>query len=435
MFSALRSIGAGFAKDEGGGVLITFGFAILMLTIATGVAVDFGRMHHAQTQLAGAADAAALAGGRNLLDGRLSDAEVEAIALATFRANLENSQTDFGTQQDPNIVINRQTGEVRVDAAADIPMTISAITGITDRPVKAAATVNARGSDLEVALAIDVTRSMADLNKLGDLKNATAEFFDIILPASGAPNERRIALAPFSSGVNAGPLADDLLEAGGDSDCTFERDDGDNEPTKDSVPERGALNKLITFIKNLLSGGYQQTNQSGPTNATCPQVAVQPLTDDKDLLLSEVNSYYAQGNTAGHLGAQWASYLLSPNWSSILGSGSEPAPYNDGETIKVAVIMTDGNNNTFGGISGGDFSPEAKQSDQRMIQFCKAMRSKNRNIQVYTIGFQLDDSDARQVLRECAGSDANALFAEDGGQLADAYREIARRISKLRLTS
>ena len=159
------------------------------------------------------------------------------------------------------------------------------------------------------------------------------------------------------------------------------------------------------------------------------------MTDNKDELLRQIRSYDALGTTAGHLGAQWASYLLSPKWARILGSDSEPAPYDDTGTVKVAVLMTDGVNNTFGGVIGSDYSAQSEQSDKRMIEFCKAMRSKKRNIKVYTIGFQLDDAKARQVLRDCAGDDKHALFAEDADQLIETYRKIAKQISKLRLTS
>ena len=246
MLSAIKTRGRGFAKDQCGAVAITFGFAFLALLLAVGVAIDFGRMHHARTQLAGAVDAAALAGGRQLLNG-MSDAKVNRAAFAAFKANLKNGNVDFGPTSDPTIQINRQTGEIKVDATANLPMTISAITGVQERPVGAEATVNAQGQDLEVALAIDVTSSMGWDNKLDALKDATEEFFDIILPENGVPNQRRVALAPYSSGVNAGELSDELLDDGDTNQCTFERDDDDGEPTKDSLPEKGLSKNFLRF--------------------------------------------------------------------------------------------------------------------------------------------------------------------------------------------
>ncbi len=430
MFTALRSKAAAFSRDEDGVVAVTFGLAVVTLMIAVGVAVDFGRMHHARTQLAAAVDAAALAGGRAMLDGRMSTAEIRALALATFKHNLENGSTDFGQPKVPQITLDRKSGEVRVEATANVPMTVSAITGTTERPVGARATVSANAPDLEVALAIDVTSSMGWGNKLQDLKDATEEFLDIILPDEGVPNSRRVALAPFSSGVNAGPLADELLEDTTQSECTFERDGSGDERVSDTIPPKDSLiQKILAFLKNLIggSGGY--------ANRNCPDVTVQPLTDDKDLLLSQIRSYTAMGTTAGHLGAQWSSYLLSPKWANILGPGGKPAKYDPNETVKVAIIMTDGINNTYAGSVGDDYSSETDQSNQHMIEICQAMRAEDRKIKVYTIGFQLDSQDARDVLRECAGSEKNALFAENGVQLIEAYQEIAKRISKLRITS
>ncbi len=430
---SIRSYLKSFLKNQRGAVAVTFGLFVFVLMLCVGVAVDFARMHHVKTQLAAAADAAALAGGRAIIDGRLSDDRVREIVAANFRHNLKNGQTDIGDAQDPLITINRQSGEVRVEARANVPMTVSAITGTEGRPVGARAEVVATSPDLEVALAIDLTGSMGWGSKLSDLKDAAEEFLDIVMPDNGSPNTRRVALAPFSSGVNAGPLAVELLDSNSPFDCTFERDGTGTERVSDKVPPRGSLIKsLLAYLRTLGINGLDQAGSI--VDGLCPDVVVQPLTDNKAQLLTQIRSYTADGSTAGHLGAQWASYLLSPKWSQVLGPGARPAEYNPSETVKVAIIMTDGLNNTYGGKAGNAASQQASQSDQLMIEFCQAMRAEDRKIQVYTIGFQLDDQRARDVLRQCAGNDENAIFAEDGDQLIEAYQEIARRISQLRVS-
>jgi hypothetical protein len=276
--------------------------------------------------------------------------------------------------------------------------------------------------DIELALALDITGSMCQpCSKIAALKDAVGDLLDIMLPDQGTSNKVRVAFAPYSSGVDAGSYANAATGGRSTNGCTFEREGP--APNGDQAPGNGNYLKIA--------------GDPGVTaGAECPRGSpVVGLSDDKRMLRNTVRSYDARGTTAGHLGAQWAWYLVSPNWGGVLGSESAPAPYKDGKTVKAVVLMTDGANNTLGGRNYGNGSAQARQSDDRVRQICTSMRDGAHDIIVFTVGFQLGgDANALNLLRDCAGASSRFFPAEDRNELRAAFIEIATQLTSLRLT-
>ena len=84
--------------------------------------------------------------------------------------------------------------------------------------------------------------------------------------------------------------------------------------------------------------------------------------------------------------------------------------------------MTDGDYNT---IYSGD------ESETQAGQFCTNMKAKN--IVIYTIGFMVSNS-AKSFLQGCATGTTYYYDATDGDVLKAAFRDIALKVSSLRLT-
>jgi hypothetical protein len=83
--------------------------------------------------------------------------------------------------------------------------------------------------------------------------------------------------------------------------------------------------------------------------------------------------------------------------------------------------------NTWGDGTYNKYGPSAK--DQRMAAICSA--AKSNNILLYTIGFEVSDSNALK-LQSCATTSAH-FFRVDGVDIADAFAEIAAQLKSLRL--
>ncbi|MFV0369227.1 MAG: pilus assembly protein TadG-related protein [Hyphomicrobiaceae bacterium] len=412
---SLSKILAAFRRDERGVIALMFGVMFFVITLFAGVAIDYTRVIHERSQVATALDAAALAAGKALIDGRLSDTEVEERARNFFNQNLGAGER-FGSINSLSIAIDRANSSVTLDASVRVPMTLMRIAGFDEMVFPVTAATSFEQQDIELSIALDVTGSMAG-SKLDALKSASNDLFDILLPDGGTPNRVRIALAPYSSGVNAGVYGPAVTGKSSPSgNCTFERE-GAN-PATEQAPATGV------YLKSIGSAGVA-------TGANCPRTAhVVPLTDDKDLLRAQVQSYRASGSTAGHLGTQWARYMISPEWAGIFTGNNAPVAYDDSKTIKAMILMTDGLFNTYGGRNSW---ANVSKSQALTVQMCDAMR--HEGVRVYTVGFKLNDHRATQTLRDCAGSERNFFEAEDDEALRSAFTSIAQQINHLRLTN
>ncbi|MCH9809222.1 MAG: hypothetical protein K0U74_15965 [Alphaproteobacteria bacterium] len=396
--------GSTFAQDRQGTVAIIFGLMFLAFAMVAGMAIDYGRVTHMKTRLVAAADAASLAAGNALLDGRLDDSEIEALALRYFNSNMADGGGMFGTHTAPSINVNRPTGEVIIDVTATVPMSITKIAGFTEvnLPVNSATRFDQR--DIELGIALDVTGSMRG-QKLADLKVAAKDLIDILMPDSGQLNKVRIGLAPYAASVNAGSYANTVTgHSGGGHTCVHER--GGAERFSDALPV--GINKL---------GRRSSMN--------CPSATIQPLSDAKASLKTQIDGYTASGSTAGHLGAAWARYLVSPVWNSIWPSASQPTAYGDSSTIKAVILMTDGVFNTQYVGSNGNSSNQARS-------VCADMKTDN--VAVYSIAFQAPGS-AKTLLQECSSGSSFYFEASNGQELRQAFQKIAQKLNNLRLTN
>ncbi len=415
-----------FRKDDRGGVTIIFGLMAVGLTMFAGIALDYSRINHERSRVASALDSAALAAGKALLDGRMSDADVQTMAQSYFDQNMKLAER-FGKIREFSVQIDRTTSAIQVSAEVEVEMTLTRLLGIDKTVFPVTASTSFDQKDIELSMALDITGSMGSPGKLDALKLASKDLFDILMPDGGTPNKVRIALAPYSSGVNAGSYARAVTGVvAPPGNCTFERE-GPNQATE-LAPALGR------YLKAAGSAGV-------PNTARCPTSGeIVPLTDDKSLLRRSVEGYEAFGSTAGHLGTQWAWYMISPEWKTIFTGNNSAVDYSDTKTKKAMILMTDGLFNTIGGRNDGDSSPAATRSQQLAVEMCNSMRGKG--VAVYTVGFKLDEipnraqrDKAAQTLLDCAGSARNYYDAANAEDLRNAFKAIADQINNLRLTN
>lgn len=406
-----------FRSNERGTVAIMFALSLTSVVMLIGCAVDYARILHARTKMIAAADVASLAAARSLRETSASTAEVEALARKYFDENMVGSG-NYATLTSFTATPNGARTAVTIDIKAQMPTSFMRVGGITNVNVPITSTAVYDKKDIEVGLQLDVTGSMcAPCSKINDLKAATKDLLDILLPDGGTPNSVRIGLAPFSAGVNAGSYASAVAGAAPPGNCVYERFSTANETT-DAYPSG--------------SDRLRTRHDLAPTANACPSGAVvHALTSSKSALKTAVDAMTAGGSTAGHLGTAWAWYLISPNWSSIWPSASKPAAYGDSSTVKTAVLMTDGEYNTYYGDNNA--TGETK-SQARAKALCANMRAQK--IVVYTVGFKIGgNAGAIDVLSSCAGSTGRFFSADNGDELRAAFRTIAQNISRLRLTN
>jgi hypothetical protein len=302
-----------------------------------------------------------------------------------------------------------------------------------------------------VAMMLDVTGSMGG-QKIKDLKTAAKNAVDAFLDGQDPKKPRvRVAIVPYANSVNAGSLAgasvfverktSDRKQAPGSDDpiavsgsatrldnCATERKG--SEQYTDAGPDVSMVNRdllLTEFSKDLRT-------------RACPVAALAPLTGDAAALKATIKDFVAEGGTGGHIGIQWAWYMLSERWSGVLEENARPAKFDPKKIAKYAILMTDGEFNLsyFDANESSEVYNDAGKEPTRTAakKLCAAMRAQN--IEIFSVGFKLENSYAKDVMKDCATPDSGSVKhyyqTSTGAELDKAFQEIARNIEGLALT-
>jgi Flp pilus assembly protein TadG len=443
--------------DRSGAVALVYGLVLIPLVASLGLAVDYGRAYEVNSKTQAALDAAALAAGR-VAQVETSDRMSKATTAA--RAFFDQAKPSNVLSSSLEISPNAQLTEFKVTATSWVRSPFLGALNVLFRQsseagapadcqgghfgcIKLITTATAEltlgrneGTKLEISLMLDVTSSMSG-QKIADLKVAAKDLIDIVVWDDQSKYSTRVALAPFADAVRPGSLLLPLVRRLGAATNRFKDNEGrwHTYRLSDCVSERdgpGAYTDIAPIDRDRLGPVYTRTGSCNP------QTAVVPLTPDKVLLKSTIDGLTASGWTAGHLGTAWAWYLISPNWAGILPASSTPASYGDKSVRKIAILMTDGEYNVqydASGIATRENGAGAMNglSDAQARQVCDNIKAKA--IEVYTVGFELHEAKAIETLRRCATDASHFYLAENGTQLLQAYRDIALKISSLRLTN
>ena len=356
---------------------------------------------NAELRLQQALDAAALSGARALEDASQTDADIIEIASETLAANLLTGPRDV-ICGDADVLIGREAGTVKVAAACELVTTMGGIAGVEKVALGGSATARAAITKLDIALMLDVSGSMAG-SKLEDLKTSAKDAIDILI-SDKSGDRVRIGFNTYSTSVNPGAYASSIFD-----------------PHLKVVPKCVSERSGMAAWTDDAPGN----NRWLGTQATqCPTSSIMPLTSDASALKTQIDSFVANGYTAGHIGVAWAWYLISPEWASVWPSASKPHEYDEPNSIKAVILMTDGEFNT-------EYAKSQGKSDKQARTLCDKMRDED--VLVYAIAFDAPGS-ARKTLRECAGDKARFFEADNGDELNSAYRNIASQLSNLTLT-
>ncbi|MEM7043244.1 MAG: Tad domain-containing protein [Pseudomonadota bacterium] len=431
---------------EKGSVATIMGLSILPLMVALGLAVDGGMSYGAQSKLQGAVDAAALASARAASS---EEGDVEADARMFFEANfpkdyLGSELTDF------DAVFNEDTGELTVNAEIDLPTSFMRVAGIESRSIAASAVAQQQLSGIELALVLDVTGSMNDPDpsggtKIDALEDASETLLNVIYGENETIKDVSISVVPYNTTVNLGDGRTDLLTG-------YNEDDFGDDGWKGCVEARaGSTDRddtppseepFTAFLWPAGEGtGY---NPSEDPNLYCPESEVLPLTAEKSVVMDHIEDLEASGFTMTNVGLTWGWRTISPRWQGEWGSSEAPVDYDHPSIDKAIIFMTDGKADWAPGYytsygfladerlgTSNEAIAEGEVND-RLLESCEL--AKEQGIEVYTVMFDLDNPVIEADYRACASSDEHFFDAPDGDALDAAFRDIAGKLTSLRLT-
>lgn len=459
-----------FAREDRGVVLILFLLVVIPLLLTVAVVIDFSQTLVVKRQLTGAVDSAALTLGTlpEIQDAAALRDKAKAYIDAHYPQNAIGTLTGWTAVRDGDMV--------NVSATAEIPTAFLGITGKDKWTITVNSSVFRKENKLEVVMVLDNSGSMGAGGKMTAMKAAATGLVDTLFGADETSTKVKIGLAPFTAAVNVSvPYAStDWLDKNYPSVINsevFSNLIGDettwtvlqsmqgglanwrgclrsrNEPydITDALPDPLVPNTLFSAHFKPFLGGDKNAYQGhlgGSQNEGCPTAPIQALTNVKSTITSAIAAMNASGNTNIPEGLAWGWRLISPQAPFTAG-----ASYEDKDTIKAIILLTDGDNvvnGMFSSYGQGDASnphlgPSVNATlDTKLSALCENIKANQDGIDngddivVYTIAFAISGPILTR-LANCATNPAKAFTADTVSELHNTFAAIASALKQLRL--
>lgn len=205
----LRNLAARLSSDRGGNVVMIFALVMPALVMVTLGGIDINRITTVKARVQDALDAAALAAARSSYT---NPDDLRTVAVVALRANLRNASVEPFSDRDlqieltdEQVVVADLTVQVKTLVANIVLPPYGKLLDDT-LPVNVHSEVNRSSKDIEVALVLDITGSMAG-SRLTSLKDAARQLATIVVQDQQSPYYSRMAVIPYSTGVNLGDMA------------------------------------------------------------------------------------------------------------------------------------------------------------------------------------------------------------------------------------
>lgn len=390
---------------------VLFAICILPIMGLVGAAIDYSRATRLQAKLQAALDAASISASSRATG--KTPAQVEADARAIFAAEFQEAGLPTPTL---TIIVTNST--LQMTAQFDMPTTFLPVVGIPKVPIGSNAKTAWGFTRLRVALALDVTGSMASAGKMAALKTATLNLLTQLQSNARVDGDVYVSIVPFAKVVNVGTAYANASWINWDDAnvCTWRacsivwdgaiQDRDQNFDISNATPT-GASSRFPALT----------TGETGGTPT--PMV---PLTYNWTQLRTTVGLMTPAGNTNQGIGLAWAWQALTPGLPM-----NAPAEDPNYAYKKVIILLSDGQN------TESRFYSRASQIDARQLLMCNAIKAAN--ITIYTIQINTGGDPVSSVLQACATTSDKFTYMTAASQLDGTMRDIGGQLTRLRLTN
>ena len=415
-----------FARDRRGNISMFFGIAALPVCLGAGIAVDYGRLAVAKSDLQTAVDAAALAAANAYGSGQTN---YEAIANDQLALNLATSGELADNQIETEVLINPAADTLTLKARTSIPTSFMALAGVEQMALYDDRANSSDGvtstvtlpvfSDHrkgEIILVMDYSSSMTE--KVGGqqkYRTMRTEAAKLVrdLSQDGTNTDVKFGLVPFSHAVRVTMPKQYFYDQTGTANMTSCIEDRHYPYNlSSSTPDTSTRKNTTKF--------YTQSCSNFSSN----DLNVRALTTAHSGTISQIQNMVPYGNTHIALGLETAWHLLTPE-----APFTQAVMPND-ETLKAIVLLTDGQQTSPGYGSGNIWS--VSQAEANTTALCTAM--KNAGIRMITVSFDLNDTPTENRLRNCASTDDNGnkyyFDTDTNEELADAFGVIRDNLAR-----
>ena len=375
-----------FRNDEYGGATLLTLYLLLLILIVAGIGVDTMRQEMHRAKLQANLDAAVLSAASAPYDTDPDTPDAELRIQDHFKkAGLEDYLHAF---EEGDIVVTESSAKVSASASQTFNTHLMRLSGVDTLTAGAASTARTSVQQLEVALVLDVSGSMAG-DRLTALKGAAKSFVTQILNNSGG-GKVVFSIVPYSFNAPPPEAIYNALSANTThnySRClSFDTDDFENAYID---PNRNYAQTIFTSVDysswnnarfGTVGNGDIENGYSSAYNASCysdMRFEILAYSSDEDDLHDKIDALTAAGGTSSEMGVKWGAALLDPAFQPVgamlqtttqnipvtnyYGTVTSTRPmladaeienlpesYGSSKAMKIMVIMGDGaNSNTY----------------------------------------------------------------------------------------
>jgi Flp pilus assembly protein TadG len=419
---------ARFLKDRRASVAPMLALSAIPILGAVSAAVDYSRANLARTAMQSALDATALILSKDAQT--MPQGELDSKATAIFLANF--NQAGVVDPKVKPVLSSPAQGSflLSLEGSAKVNATFTRIFGHNEIDLKATSEVLWGIKKLNLAMALDVTGSMASSGKMTALKEAAHNLINTLKQAESTPGDVKISIVPFAVDVNVGPDNVDkswidwsewetkngtcsVSWAKSQSSCTSWS--GTWTPSAHDVWNGCVMDRdQNNDVLNTATGTTAATKYRAHQASACP-AAMLPLSNDWTALHDKVDALNPTGNTNVTIGLQLA-------WQTLTAAEPFNAPAAAADLDKVIILLTDGQNTQNRWTSSGT------SIDARTEKACENIKADN--VKVYTVRVIAGNI---SLLKNCATKPDMYYDVQEADQLSNVFSSIAQNLANLRI--
>ena len=335
-----------FAIREDGSLIVFAVYVFVIILMFGGIGIDLMRFERDRANMQYTMDRAVLAAAD--IDQTLSPKKVveDYLEKAGMGDYLTSVTVDEG--------LSFRT--VSATASADFKTQFMHMSGVDSLTAPAASTAEERIDGVEISLVLDVSGSMGSYNRLKNLKVAAKEFIDTMVDNT-EDGKMSMSIVPYAQQVSVPADFLDQFNVTDEhhySNCiNFDSSDFDSA----ALSTKTELKRTMHFDYTTSSFEGRDDPQLIKNPVCLPDSSREAMIMQKDAskLKSFISDLWAGGYTSIDLGMKWGTALLDPSIQPAISElvdlgevsadfSARPHTYESGETLKVIVLMTDGEN-------------------------------------------------------------------------------------------
>ena len=407
MFTKTLSFTKRFSRNQEGSTAAIFTVALVGMLAASGFALDTANVHRVETKMQSVTDNATLAVAKAQLT---SQADMIALAQSFYDARPDLQPVTVES-------VPRVGDTYTVQAVRPTSTYMMHLFGKDNVDIRTTSQTTYQVREFKLALVLDRTGSMGwgatgGGTKMDTLKVAANGLIDQLEAVSAGGIE--VAVVPFAQHVNVG---------------TSNRNA--NWIDTGAITSGVAAGNTWNGCVGSRAAPYHTRSPYGgrkvppALNENCGE-EMMPLTNNFTSVRNKIDSMTTSGWTYIPSGIAWG-------WRTLNSSAPFTQTASGGANQeKYMVIMTDGANTKSknGTAHNGNDIVDANDVTAEMCS-----RVKGDNIQVYTIAYEVTDTNTQNLMRSCASNPDMYFNATDSSQLNDAFSSITTSLVDLRLTN